>query len=879
MLRAIIFLRRSDAFLRIAAGALLLTAIFPYFSPIRTPFDTQPWTLIVAAIALLVLYDGSRPFGAYFLLAGYAALVLLVGLVHETSRLQEGLRSLVVYVSIAVIAWAASRLFRHFPARLFLAGAGVWLLVTVIQMSIDPYFLTRLLPRAYDFGFVGRGYMSLAPEPSYFVKAMIAFLVLNEFFYKDRRYGRSAYLAVTAAIVFQVVAAKAGVSIVYLGVAAAAKAVSIVWEKEGKEKIVAGAAALLLAAGFAAFFVVPEIRASRGGSFAARIETAISSPSVQAVEPPKAPEISQARGRTTARYNPAPKNPAPKNPAPKAGVSPLEKVLKKLSVLYRKDQSTSTRVGNLIWSLYGGLIETKGAGFGMGTDAWGQVPPWMLKYVGVNRPWGGRNGGGFVQGVYELGAVGLVFLIGPLWLIAGNLRRERAFRGPAWMTLALIYPAAAISESAAFPLLGILLGIHGFLRLKRRESSVPSEGKNFLVLNQYYPPDIASTGQYAADICSGLVRAGYGVHVIAAQPSYAASSTDAPPEEVRDGIHIHRVPMPGARGRERMLVRVLGYAGFLLQARSRARGLARTGAFGTVVTFHNPPFLGLIGAGLVPLRSGRFVFVSYDVHPDALLVAGWKVPRPLVALWDRLNHRIYGKAGTIVVLVEGAKRILREKKGVPEEKIAIVPLWGKPELEPIPPDPEIRNELGVPADGLILLYAGNMGIMHPLESILEAAAELKDEDVHFLFLGEGVKRKSLSSRAEAGGLTKVRFLPYQPEDRFIRILSASDACFVSFGPGMEEITIPSRTYTFLSAGKPLVTIMSPEAEVARLAVDRACGWNVASGKELAALARLLVKERNLLGPAARNARAAYIRDFRKDVILDRYVRLIAGGGN
>lgn len=873
MMRVIIFLRRSDAFLRIAAGALLLTAIFPYCSPIRTPFDTQPWTLIVAAIALLVLYDGSRPFGAYFLLAGYAALVLLVGLVGGASRLKEGLRSLVVYVSIAVIAWAASRLFRHFPARLFLAGVGVWLLVTLVQTAVDPGFLSDWLPRLPEFGFghVGRGVRALAPEPSYFVKTMVAFFVLNEFFFKDRRYGRAAYLTVTAAIVFQVVVATAGVSVVYLGVGAAAKAVSIVWEKAGKEKIVAGAAALLLAAGLAAFFVVPEIRASRGGSYATRIETAISSPAGQAADPAGSPE--KARGRTTARYNPA-----PKNLTPKTGVSPLEKLLKEFSALYQKDQSTSTRLGNLIWSLYGGLIETKGAGFGMGTDAWGQVPPWMLKYVGVNRPWGGRNGGGFVQGVYELGAIGLVFLIGPLWLIAGNLRRERAFRGPVWMTLALIYPAAAISESAAFPLLGVLLGIHGFLRLKRRESSVPAEGKNILVLNQYYPPDIASTGQYAADICAGLVRAGYGVHVIAAQPSYAASSTDAPPEEVRDGVHIHRVPMPGARGRERMLVRVLGYAGFLLQARSRARGLARTGAFGTVVTFHNPPLLGLIGAGLVPRRSGRFVFVSYDVHPDALLVAGWKVPRPLVAFWDLLNHRIYGKAGTIVVLVEGARRILREKKGVPAEKIVIIPLWGKPELEPRPPDPEIRNELGVPADGLVFLYAGNMGIMHPLESILEAAAELKDEDVHFLFLGEGVKRKPLASRAEAGGLTKVRFLPYQPEDRFIRILSAADACFVSFGPGMEEITIPSRTYTFLSAGKPLVTIMSPEAEVARLAVDRACGWNVASGKELAALARLIVKERDLLGPAARNARAAYVRDFRRDIILDRYVGLIAGGG-
>lgn len=872
-------LGRSKAFLRLAAAALLLTAIFPFISPVRTPFDTQPWTMIIAAIVLVFLYDGSRPFGLYFLLVGYAGLVLLVGLVRETSHLQDGLRSLVVYVSVALIAWAASRLYRHIPAGLFLAGVAIWLTVAIIQAAGDPAFLSGILPRMPEYGFSagGRGIRALAPEPSYFIKVMIGFLVLNEFFHKDRRYGRAVYLGVAAAVVFQVVMARAGFSIVYLAVAAAAKAVSIVWEKTNRDRLIAAAAAIIFAAGLAAFLFVPDLRESRAGRLIVKVTRPINRPVNKEIgrpgEGPGAlPRSKAPRPSEKPRSKPPGISPWPQGDGKEPGR------LDNLADVYSRDTSISTRIGNVVWSLYGGLIETKGTGFGLGTDPWGQVPHWMLKYVGAMRPWGGRNGGGLVQGVYELGAIGLVFLLAPLWLMLDNLRRERVFRGPVWMTLALIYPAAAISESAAFPLLGFLLGIHAYLRLKRQEAALPAAGTNILVLNQYYPPDIASTGQYAADICSGLVRAGWGVQVITAQPSYAASSTNAPADEIRDGVRIRRVPMPRGRGRERMLTRVLGYAGFLVQARGRARGLTRTGAFDAVVTFHNPPFLGLVGAGLVPRRVRRFIFISYDVHPDALLVAGWKVPRALIALWNRLNRRIYRKSETIVVLVEGARRILAEKKKVPAEKIAIIPLWGKPELEPIPPDPAIRAELGIPAGGLVLLYAGNMGIMHPLESILDAAAELRDADVHFLFLGEGVKRKPLAARAEAEGLAKVRFLPYQPEERFVRILSASDACFVSFGPGMEEITIPSRTYAFLSAGKPLVTIMSPKAEMARLATENACGWNVASGSELAGLVLRLAKERSLLARAAENARAVYVRDYRRDVILDRYVRLITGCG-
>ncbi len=271
---------RSKAFLRLAAAVFLLAAIFPYVSPVRTPFDTQPWTLIVAAIVLVFLYDGSRPFGPYFLIAGYAGLILAAGFVRGTSRLQEGLRSLVVYASVALIAWAASRLYRHIPAWLFLAGVAIWLIVTIIQVVGDPAFLSGILPRMPEYGFSagGRGVRALAPEPSYFIKVMIGFLVLNEFFHKDRRYGRAVYLGVAAAVVFQVVLAQAGFSVVYLAVAAAAKAVSIVWEKSNRDRLIAAAAAIIFASGLAAFFFVPELRESRAGSLIAKVTQAFHRP-------------------------------------------------------------------------------------------------------------------------------------------------------------------------------------------------------------------------------------------------------------------------------------------------------------------------------------------------------------------------------------------------------------------------------------------------------------------------------------------------------------------------------------------------------------------------------------------------------------------------
>jgi len=831
----------------IFANLFFIVVLFPYVSPFKTPFDTQPWALLAALALALIYFEIPRPLAPLFFVAAYAALVLAVGLIRKTSVPVDGLRSLACYLAVCFIALAAYKLHAYVDIRLFLAGVAVWLAVGVLQLVVDEHFLLVLLPRATIFG--NRGVLGLAPEPAYYARVLVAFFILNEIFRKEKRYSSGLYLAVAAALAFQIVITFSVIGLVYLLVGAAAKGISLIWENSRKERWIAAVVALILLAGFAAFFLVPDLKSSRGGAY-----------------------LQRASG-TLWRRN------TPPTTSGQQG-SPRRKVPGTLW-----DQSTSTKIGNLVWGFYGGLVETRGLGFGLGSKTRGEVPPWLSRLSGVKRSWGGRIGGGLVQGVYELGVIGLIFFFVPLWIIAWSAWKSRPLRSALWLTLILICPAAMFSESPAFPLFGYLLGVHTFYLQKAREAQKspkraladsPGRGpaKKVLVLNQYFPPDIASTGQYAADICRAFRRAGWHVHVVAGQPSYQASAADAPAYEEMDGLAVYRLPLPGSRGREKMAVRVIGYATFLLRARRKARRLAKDIGFEAVVTFHNPPFLGLIGAGLVPGKIPRFIFVSYDLHPDALLAAGWKLPRPVVALWNLINKRIYGRAEHIVVLVEGAKEILHQDRGVPLQKIRIIPLWGKPELEPRPPDLRIREELGLPQNALLLLYAGNMGIMHPLEGIIEAALDLKEEPVYFVFLGEGLKRRRLMARVEEHQLGKVLFLPYQPEERFIRILSAADACFVSFGPGMERITIPSRTYTFLSAGKPLISIMSPKAEVARLVAANACGWNVSSGEELAGLLRRLLGRSEELAQAARNARAVYVRDHRRDVIVQKYVELL-----
>lgn len=390
---------------RVLAVLFFVAVLFPYLSPFKTPFDTQPWALLVSFAVALTFFDIPRPLFPLFFTAGYASLVLAIGLIRGVSAPVDGLRSLAGYLSVFFIAYAGYRLHKFINVKLFLAGVGVWFAVGIIQILFDPTFLNGLLPRITPFDKGGRGVIALAPEPAYYVKVLIAFFVLNEIFFKEKRYGPRLYAAIFVLICIQVVISFAGIGVIFLAAAAVAKAISLLWEKTSKDRIVSAVLILVLIAGFASFKTIPRLQKSRGGSF-------------------------------------------------------LSKAIRDPLTLYWRDRSTSGRLGNLVLGSYGGLIQTKGIGFGLGTKTQGPVPRWLGRTIGARRKWGGRISGGLVQGVYELGAVGLLFFFTPLWIIGWSFVKNRDQRSALWLTLCLVYPIAAIAESPAFPLFGYLLGIH-----------------------------------------------------------------------------------------------------------------------------------------------------------------------------------------------------------------------------------------------------------------------------------------------------------------------------------------------------------------------------------------------------------------------------------
>jgi GT2 family glycosyltransferase/glycosyltransferase involved in cell wall biosynthesis len=391
-----------------------------------------------------------------------------------------------------------------------------------------------------------------------------------------------------------------------------------------------------------------------------------------------------------------------------------------------------------------------------------------------------------------------------------------------------------------------------------RHASRSGRAAHVLVLNQYAPPDPASTGAFAHEVAAALAAEGLRVTFLAGQPSYVAGQPSAPRDEELDGVRIVRLRIARRGGRINRGWRFAGYLSYLARAGVAGGRLILTGRVDTILAFHNPPLLKLLAAALAGRRR-KLVCVLLDLHPDVLLATRWmRLPRVVVMAWEAANRWALGRAARVVVLSEGMRDVLVEK-GVDPAKVEVVPLWARPELTPTR-RPGSRGELK-------LLFAGNLGITQQLAPVREAAVALADEPVHFCFVGDDAPREQLA------GLPNVSFMPFQPDAGYRALVSSSDAGIVTLALGLERLVVPSRALPFLSAGVPLLAVMNPDSELGHLIGDYGCGACVTSAEDLVRAVRQWLREPDGLRTAGVRARKAYEATRDRGQLTHRYVEL------
>lgn len=350
---------------------------------------------------------------------------------------------------------------------------------------------------------------------------------------------------------------------------------------------------------------------------------------------------------------------------------------------------------------------------------------------------------------------------------------------------------------------------------------------DLVVVTPHLLPDTAPTGAVVTRIVEELSLRGHRIEVITSLPWYR----DHQVEEGYGGrlvrvedtpwgrvTRVHPFPSQDKRNIPR---RALSFAGFS----TIVAAVGRRGPDVDGVLAVSPPLtLGLDGWTIARARRARFIFNIQDVFPDVAIELGVLKSAPVIAAARRLERFCYSKADAITVLSEDLKRNLTVKTGDPD-RIHVIPNFVDTRaIQPVERENAYRKEFGLTGK-TVVMYAGNVGLSQSLELLLHAAARSADrEDIVFVINGQGSGRSQLE--AEARGLNNVRFVDSQPSELLPEVLGAADIHVVPLKKGLAASSVPSKTYSVMAAGRPLIASVDPGTEIARLVERSGAGLAV-----------------------------------------------------
>ncbi len=351
-----------------------------------------------------------------------------------------------------------------------------------------------------------------------------------------------------------------------------------------------------------------------------------------------------------------------------------------------------------------------------------------------------------------------------------------------------------------------------------------------VVLGPHFAPDTAPTGTVLTRIVEELAAHGHELHVVTSLPWYRAHRIEpgwtgrlVRTEQVEWGTITRIHPFPGD-DKSNLVRRALGFLAFSVLAgvaALRAGGWFRRAD--AVFAMSPPLTLGLTGWIVSRLRRGRLLFNIQDVFPDAAVRTGAITNRRVIAVASWLERVSYRRADAVTVLSDDLRDNVAGK--VDEDtarRVHVIPNFVDTDLiAPADRMTDYRAELGFDARPIVL-YAGNVGFSQSLDLVVAAARACPD--LGFVINGDGAARAELERGA--ADVANLRFVGYQPIERLPEVLATGDIHVVPLRAGLGDVSVPSKTYSSLAAGRPVVASIDPGTEIPRLLDEAGAGVSV-----------------------------------------------------
>lgn len=407
--------------------------------------------------------------------------------------------------------------------------------------------------------------------------------------------------------------------------------------------------------------------------------------------------------------------------------------------------------------------------------------------------------------------------------------------------------------------------------------------KKLLIYAHYFYPDVASTGQILAELAEGMIDA-FDITVICVVPSYSGVieekyKTKRIYIEDYKGIKLVRVRVPEFKKSNKVsrIKNLLAYFFNSLIATSKIEKQDY------IYTISQPPILGgVLGVLGKWIKGGKLIYNIQDFNPEQTIAVGYAKNKLLLNTVMAVDKFSCKNSDKVIVVGRDMQETLKNRfnnKKVPSN--VFINNWiNEKEIYPLDQNhPKIvafKEKYNL-KDKFIIMYSGNIGLYYDLENIIKVIGEFKDrEDVVFAFIGDGTVKSKIEEYVTNNNLNNVTFIPYQDKADLIYSLNAADIHWVVNAKGIKGVSVPSKLYGVMAAGKPVLGVLDEGSE-ARLIVEECnCGVCIEPGnyKEISRNIEYILNNKELIKSLGQNGRKYLEVNLTKDVSINKYKETI-----
>lgn len=405
--------------------------------------------------------------------------------------------------------------------------------------------------------------------------------------------------------------------------------------------------------------------------------------------------------------------------------------------------------------------------------------------------------------------------------------------------------------------------------------------KRVLIHSIVFSPDSVSTAYLYNDIALGFQGRGYEVVVLTTTPHYnlVKSALYKQPlkkkllglyyESYFNGIRVIHVPLKKYKN---TLVRISSFVYWHFF--SLLFGLSIKNI--DFILSPSPPLsIGFISIMIAKKNNAKFIYNVQEIYPDLLIKNGTLKSKIIIKALKWLENYVYNNASNVITIDKKFYEQIVDRF-LNNEKLSIIPNFVDTELyhpldnEMCLPKPFIKDNSKVR-----LLYAGNIGFYQDWDPVLYAAKKLKDTNIEFWIIGEGVKKDYLINEVEVHNLSNIKIMPYQDREIMPLINSFADIHFISINKDMEQEGFPSKVYTIMACAKPLIVITGKNTPLYNFLENLDCALLITENRneEFVQSILELAKSKDKQNKFGTNGYDVIQKNYTKEKVIEKYLKI------